>query len=81
MYKYGPKILHNDWKTNQERNPAIELRNANDIYVPAASSDQVKKLPLFKFAKLWNDLPDIKHHANSTLFKNLLKEHIWDSLN
>jgi hypothetical protein len=63
MYKYGPKILHNDWKTNQERNPAIELRNANDIYVPAASSDQVKKLPLFKFAKLWNDLPDIKHHA------------------
>jgi hypothetical protein len=47
IYKYGPKILHDEWKTNQERNPGLDLRNANDLYIPAATSDQVQKLPLF----------------------------------
>jgi hypothetical protein len=77
VHKYGPKILHNEWKTNQERNPGLDLRNANDLYIPAATSDQVQKLPLFKFAKNWNELHDNKLHANPALFKNLLKEHLW----
>jgi hypothetical protein len=80
IHKYGPKILHNEWKTNQERNPGLELRNANDLYIPAATSDQVQKLPFFKFAKNWNELNDNKLHANPALFKNLLKEHLWNTI-
>jgi hypothetical protein len=80
IHKYGPKILHTEWTTNQERNPGLELRNANDIYIPDATTEQVKKLPLFTFAKLWNDLPESKTYANPILFKNLLNQHLWDSL-
>jgi hypothetical protein len=79
MHKYSPRILHNSWCTNAERNRGIELRNGNDIYIPIAVSDQVKKLPLFDFAYLWNSLPDDKMHPNPTTFKIQLKQHIKDN--
>jgi Reverse transcriptase (RNA-dependent DNA polymerase) len=80
IYNYGPPIFANQWITNNARNQNILLRNADDIYVPIVTSEQVNKLPLIAFAKLWNSLPDNKYHANPKLFKVLLKEHIWSTL-
>jgi hypothetical protein len=77
IHKYSPPILHNQWITNVTRNPNVELRNANDLYVTTALSEQVKKLPLVAFAVVWNNLPDNKLHRNPNLFKSLLKEHVW----
>jgi hypothetical protein len=77
VHKYSPPILHNQWITNAIRNPNVELRNANDLYVTTALSEQVKKLPLIAFEIVWNNLPDNKLHRNPNLFKPLLKEHIW----
>jgi Reverse transcriptase (RNA-dependent DNA polymerase) len=80
VHNYGPPIFVNQWITNHTRNQNILLRNADDIYVPNVTSEQVNKLPLIAFAKLWNSLPDNKLHVNPKLFKVLLKEHIWCTL-
>jgi hypothetical protein len=81
VHKYGPPILFNLWTNNIEQNPNVGLRNAHDLYIPTSSSEQVNKLPLIVFAKMWNTLHDNKLHANPVLFRSLLKEHIWSTLN
>jgi hypothetical protein len=58
----------------------MDLRNAEDLYVPYSNSDQVKKLPIIAFAKNWNSLSENKNHRNPVLFKNLLKEEIWNNI-
>jgi Reverse transcriptase (RNA-dependent DNA polymerase) len=78
-HKYCPKILHNTWVTNADRNIGANLRNENDLYVPLATSDQVKKLPFFDLANLWNQLPYDKMHANPITFKIQIKNHIWEN--
>jgi hypothetical protein len=80
MHKISPPILHNQLKTNAERNQNMELRNANDLYIPTASSEQVNKMPLFVFPRLWNTLPDNKLHRNPVLFKTLLREYLWSCI-
>jgi hypothetical protein len=76
IHKYGPPALHNQWQSNAERNPDLELRNANDLYIPLAKSEQVKKLTYFALAKNWNNLPIEKQYANPTTFRIFLKEHL-----
>jgi hypothetical protein len=80
IHKYGPWILEDQWLTNAARNPNIELRNRDDIYVPTASSDQVSKLPAIAYAKLWNSLPIEKQYPNPVLFRNIIKEYYWNSV-
>jgi Reverse transcriptase (RNA-dependent DNA polymerase) len=76
IHKYGPKSLHNQWIFNNERNVNIELRNENDIYVPMATSEQVKKLPYFAFATCWNNLILEKQYPNPLTFKIALTDHL-----
>jgi hypothetical protein len=64
-----------------ERNHNVELRNADDLYVPLARSDQAKKLPFIAFANLWNSLPYDKYHANPVTFRIALNNHIWYQIN
>jgi hypothetical protein len=80
IHKYGPATFHEEWQTNASRNQNVELRNRDDLYVPTATSDQVSKLPIIAFAKLWNNLHAEKMYQNPALFKNLLIEHIWNTL-
>jgi hypothetical protein len=80
VHKYGPRILEDQWQTNGERNPNVELRNRDDLYVPTATSEQVSKLPVISFPKLWNSLPIEKLYPNRFLFSNLIKEYLWNTL-
>jgi hypothetical protein len=57
IHKHGPATFHEEWQTNASRNQNVELRNIDDLYIPTATSDQVSKLPIIAFAKLWNSLP------------------------
>ncbi len=50
------------WITNRMRNLNIELRNADNLYIPAHHMATVKRFPLFNFPKIWNDAPDIKNN-------------------
>jgi hypothetical protein len=76
IHKYGPPSLHNQWMFNNERNVNIELRNEQDIYVPMAISEQVKRLPYFSFAHNWNNLIYEKQYPNPTTFKIALLDHL-----
>jgi hypothetical protein len=81
IHKYSPSILHDEWLLNINRNHGIELRNIEDIYVPRATSDQVKRLPWIELANIWNNLPPDKLHSNPITFKIQLNNYIWDCLN
>ena len=70
---HAPASLHNTWVTNNSISNNITLRNGNDLHIPLARTDQIKKLPLFHFPKTWNDLPDFKLIPNKTSFKTALK--------
>jgi hypothetical protein len=76
MHKYSPPALHNQWMLNEERNIGLDLRNNQDIYLPAATSEQAKKLTYFVLARVWNELPYEKMYQNKITFKIWLKGHI-----
>jgi hypothetical protein len=75
VYGYAPSSLNNPWHFNHERNHNFDLRNAYDLYVPLARTEQVKRLPYFELARLWNDLPDIKLIPNPILFRSQIKQY------
>jgi hypothetical protein len=76
VHKYSPPALHDTWLFNYQRNLGRELRNEQDIYLPLATSERVKKLPFFALATLWNQLPYEKTYANPITFKFWLSDHI-----
>jgi hypothetical protein len=76
VHKYGPSALHNQWMSNADRMQDLELRNAHDLYLPLAITDQVKKLTFFALAKNWNSLPYDKLNPNPVTFKTSLREYL-----
>ena len=75
-HKYSPRSLHNIWTVNRIRldNQDVLLRNAEDLYVPFARTDQCKLLPFFSFPKFWNNLHIQKFTPNPITFKIAIKE-------
>jgi hypothetical protein len=80
VHKHSPPTLHNTWQTNYERNPERALRDAQELYVPLATSDQTKKLPYFALANNWNSLPYDKYHVNPTTFRIALNGFVWSQV-
>ena len=76
-HKYSPTALHNTWTTIGQRNDNNDhdLRNASDLYIPFARTDQVKRLTYFSLPATWNSLPDNKYTPNKTTFKIALKSY------
>jgi hypothetical protein len=75
IYRLGPPALDGQWTFNADRNPGLEIRNGH-TYVPMATSEQVKKLPLFSFAENWNKLPYDRLNPNHTTFTIALLNHL-----
>jgi hypothetical protein len=46
-YKCSPSLFHNIWSTNAERNPELNLRNADDYYIPRANLSFFQRCPLY----------------------------------
>ena len=80
-HKYCPSSLHNSWMTNSMRNAARDLRNADDLYIPFARTDHIKKLPYFALPKVWNELTEQKFTPNPTTFKIAIKQHFLSLTN
>jgi hypothetical protein len=76
VHKYSPAALHNTWTFNYQRGLDRDLRNDQDIYIPRAATECVKKLPLFALATLWNNLPYEKTYDNPITFRFWLNEYI-----
>jgi hypothetical protein len=75
-----PISFNEMWITNRDRNPALQLRNANDFVVPAHRFETVKRFPYFTFPKLWNDEPPKKLTPSSKIFCTSLKSALLASI-
>jgi len=53
-YNKQPFSFQGTWMRNMDRNPMLNLRNANDYYIFPAVFTSLKRLPLFTFPSLWN---------------------------
>ena len=61
-----PFSFNETWLFNYMRNPNRELRNANDLYVPAHHFATVKRFPLFSFPQAWNNEENTRKSNPST---------------
>ena len=81
-YGYGLPTFINTWEKNFMRNPELNLRNADDFYLPQPRVDSFKLIPLYSFPLEWNRLNDeLKYQFNRTTFKIALKNSLFESLN
>jgi hypothetical protein len=80
-----PSIFDNTWQSNHERfvpERHMQLRDNDEYFVQFARINQVEKLPLISFPKLWNRLEDatLKSISNKTEFNHKLKMFFMDKL-
>ena len=59
----------------------INLRNDNDLVIPFARTENIKKLPYYSLPIEWNKLGDIRFQHNPFTFKLVLKNHLSGNLN
>jgi hypothetical protein len=80
-YQYAPQSFGNVWKKNRDRDPNINLRNADDYFIPVPRTESFKKNTYYALPAIWNSLtPNIKLQHNKTTFKWALKAHLLDNL-
>jgi hypothetical protein len=72
-YKYSPPTFTNTWLLNSDRNPNMNLRNADDYFIPRPHLSSFTRFPLYTFPKAWNEAGPSKFHTNRALFRNQLK--------
>jgi len=68
------------WPTNRQRNPIRELRNAEDLYVPAHRIELVKRLPLVSFPTAWNSEDEDKLNPVQHIYLKKLKLSLLNNL-
>jgi len=61
-------------------NPNRELRNANNLQVPAHRIEIVKRMPICSFPTAWNTAPQEKENPAQHLFLKVLKENLISSI-
>ena len=79
-YGYN-KAFENTWTHNNQRNPAINLRNGNEFYLPPVNKEVFRKSTLYSLPHTWNNLGDIKYQPNRTTFKINLLYNLFENLN
>jgi hypothetical protein len=64
------------WIANRNRNPNLELRNADDYYVPAHKMASAKRFPYFQFPKIWIEANIVKINPSKIAFLRSIKSEI-----
>jgi len=80
-----PISFNNLWQTNRIRigdQAHIELRNADQLFIPYARTNTISRMPLYSFPKIWADFPseEIKFIRNKLEFNQKLKEYFISNL-
>ena len=76
--KYAPTSFSSNWQLNSDRNPAYELRNATNYFVPPAKYSFFERSPLHLLPKVWNNAGTITLYDNPTTFKIALNDDLLD---
>jgi hypothetical protein len=80
-HKLAPSSFANTWVMNIDREPAINLRNANDFYLPQPRTETLKKSTYCALPAAWNSLtPFLNTNQTKLTFKWALKAHLLDEL-
>jgi hypothetical protein len=61
-------------------NPNLELRNAEDFYVPAHKFASIKRFPYFQFPKTWNEANIFKRNPSKSAFIKSLKSALLNEI-
>jgi hypothetical protein len=84
MHKYThgklPLSFNEMWITNRQRNPNIELRNADNYYVPPHHYATTKRFPFFSFPRIWNEADQIKNNPSINVFLKNVKSAMFASI-
>jgi hypothetical protein len=64
------------WVTNNSRNPNLQLRNGNDLHIPAHHYQSIKRLPKFQFPMVWNREDPSKLNENRIRYLRHLKNRL-----
>jgi hypothetical protein len=80
-YKYAPPSFNDIWQKNRDRDPDVNLRNADDYYLTRPRTETFKKSTFYAIPTAWNDLiPEIKYQENKYTFKWALKAHLLSEI-
>jgi hypothetical protein len=81
VHYHAPSSFANTWITNADQDPGLNLRNANDFYLPQPRTETFKKSTYNALPATWNSLTTyIKLQPNKITFKRFLKAHLLDEL-
>ena len=75
-----PFSYNETWISNRMCNLNIQLRNADNLFIPAHHLATVKRFPLFNFPKIWNEAPDIKNNPSISVFLKNIKSAMLNML-
>ena len=80
-HNLAPSSFRDTWQKNIDREPLLNLRNANNFYVTPPRTETFKKTTLHALPTAWNALtPYIKLQPNKITFKWALKAQLLDQL-
>ena len=79
-YNLLPFSFTEMWIKNRDRNPERNLRNADDLYVPAHKLATLKRLPFFTFPRVWNEENQSKFNPIQHQYLKRLKAMLLSSL-
>jgi sarcosine oxidase/L-pipecolate oxidase len=80
-YNLAPSSFEGVWQKNNERDQALNLRNANDYIIPYPRTETFKKSTYYSLPLMWNHLsPFLRYQPNKTTFKWALKAHLLEEL-
>ena len=69
------------WITNRMRNPLVHLRNSDNLYIIPHRFESIKRLPLFKLPKIWNEEDMSKLNPVRPQYLKSLKSRLLNGLN
>jgi hypothetical protein len=80
-HKLAPSSFVGTWTKINERDPALNLRNADHYCLSQPRTETFKKSTFFALPAAWNALsPDIKYQPNKITFKWALRAHLLNEL-
>jgi len=71
-----PFSFNESWVRNIERNPGLNLRNAQNYFIKPCTYTTIKRLPLFTFPSLWNSENNSKESADTKKYLRSLKDRL-----